>query len=282
MDIELLRTFLEVNRTGHFGRAADNLFLTQSAVSARIKQLEESLGTPVFERQRNNIRLTSSGLRFLHHAETIVATWQRARQEAGLAEIFSTSLAIAGLSDLWDPLLIDWLVNVRENAPDISLHASAFSSPVMIQQLLNGQLDLGFLFEPPAVPELETRYLKRMTLILVSTRVGLAAEKAVTEDYVMVDWGAAYAVNHAKQFPDAPSSPIFMSHGRLALSYILRNGGSTYLPEDCANPLISEGKLFPVKNSAVLEREVSAIWRTDNDRVSVIKQVLDYFDNTTR
>ncbi len=277
MDIELLRTFLEVNRTGHFGRAADNLYLTQSAVSARIKQLEESLGTPVFERQRNNIRLTSSGLRFLHHAETIVATWQRARQEAGLTDIFSTSLAIAGLSDLWEPLLIEWLVNVRKKSPDISIHASAFSSPVLIQQLLNGQLDLGFVFEPPAVPELNTRYLKRMSLIMVSTKKGLSTVKAVTEDYVMVDWGAAYAVNHAKQFPDAPSSPVFMSHGRLAMSFILHNGGTTYLPEEFAKPLISEKKLFPVKNSPVLEREISAIWRSDNDRAAIIKKVLDYF-----
>ncbi|WP_082880488.1 MULTISPECIES: LysR family transcriptional regulator [unclassified Oleiphilus] len=39
MDIELLRTFLEVKNTRHFGKAAENLYLTQAAVSARIKQL---------------------------------------------------------------------------------------------------------------------------------------------------------------------------------------------------------------------------------------------------
>ena len=41
MDIDLLRTFLEVYRTRHFGRTAENLYLTQSAVSARIRLLEE-------------------------------------------------------------------------------------------------------------------------------------------------------------------------------------------------------------------------------------------------
>ncbi|MEX2517286.1 MAG: LysR family transcriptional regulator, partial [Gammaproteobacteria bacterium] len=44
MDVDLLKTFLEVQRTRHFGRAADNLFLTQSAISARIRQLEDELG----------------------------------------------------------------------------------------------------------------------------------------------------------------------------------------------------------------------------------------------
>lgn len=278
MDIELLRTFLEVNRTGHFGKAADNLYLTQSAVSARIRQLEESLGVVIFERQRNNLRLTSSGIRFLRYAETIVATWQRARQEAGLEEDFSTSLAIAGLSDLWDSLLVDWLVNVRNQAPEIAIHASAFSSSVLNQQILNGQLDLIFLFEHQSIPELNSRFLKRMNLHMVSTENDLSIEQAFSKNYVMVDWGTAYAVNHAKLFPDAPSSSIFMSHGSLALSFILKNGGTAYLPEEWTSPLIEQKKLYAVANTPILEREINAVWRTDNERSAVIKRVLDLFD----
>lgn len=60
MDTELLKTFLEVSRTRHFGRAAEALYLTQSAVSFRIRQLENQLGVNLFTRHRNNIRLTSS------------------------------------------------------------------------------------------------------------------------------------------------------------------------------------------------------------------------------
>ncbi|SUC17946.1 transcriptional regulator HdfR [Proteus mirabilis] len=44
MDTELLKTFLEVSKTRHFGRAAESLYLTQSAVSFRIRQLETQLG----------------------------------------------------------------------------------------------------------------------------------------------------------------------------------------------------------------------------------------------
>lgn len=57
MDTELLKTFLEVSRTRHFGRAAEALYLTQSAVSFRIRQLENQLGVNLFTRHRNNIRL---------------------------------------------------------------------------------------------------------------------------------------------------------------------------------------------------------------------------------
>ena len=48
MDTELLKTFLEVSRTRHFGRAAESLYLTQSAVSFRIRQLENQLGVNLF------------------------------------------------------------------------------------------------------------------------------------------------------------------------------------------------------------------------------------------
>ncbi|MDQ4425686.1 LysR family transcriptional regulator, partial [Thalassolituus sp.] len=52
MDTDLLKTFMEVSRTRHFGRAAENLYLTQSAVSFRIRQLEGLLGVELFSRQR--------------------------------------------------------------------------------------------------------------------------------------------------------------------------------------------------------------------------------------
>ncbi|WP_351060278.1 LysR family transcriptional regulator, partial [Psychrobacter sp. TB20-MNA-CIBAN-0197] len=53
MDIDLLKTFVEVVRTRHFGKAAENLYITQSAVSFRIRQLEQGLGVNLFIRQRN-------------------------------------------------------------------------------------------------------------------------------------------------------------------------------------------------------------------------------------
>ena len=81
MDTELLKTFLEVSRTRHFGRAAEALYLTQSAVSFRIRQLENQLGVNLFTRHRNNIRLTPAGEKLLPYAETLMNTWQAARKE---------------------------------------------------------------------------------------------------------------------------------------------------------------------------------------------------------
>jgi len=81
LDTELLKTFLEVQKTRHFGKAADNLYLTQSAVSFRIRQLEQSLGVTLFNRFRNNIQLTTAGEMLLPHAQSVLSAIASAKQQ---------------------------------------------------------------------------------------------------------------------------------------------------------------------------------------------------------
>ena len=86
MDLELLRTFLELNRTRHFGRAAEALHLTQAAISSRLKSLESQLGVSLFQRNRRSMSLTPEGARLIRHAEAQIAAWRVARQDVSLAE----------------------------------------------------------------------------------------------------------------------------------------------------------------------------------------------------
>src|SRR3954470_19721886 len=84
MDISLARTFLEVLASGSFGAAAERLHLTQTAVSARIKALEDQLGRRLFVRNKAGARLTPAGERFVHHAMTLIQVWERARYQVAL------------------------------------------------------------------------------------------------------------------------------------------------------------------------------------------------------
>ena len=83
MDSDLLRTFLAVQRTRHFAQAAEQLYLTPSAVSFRIRQLETELGVSLFHRRRSNIQLTAAGERLVAHAEALLAGWQQAKAAVG-------------------------------------------------------------------------------------------------------------------------------------------------------------------------------------------------------
>ena len=79
MDMDQVRTFLEVVEAGSFVRAAESLNVTQSTVSARIKELEVRLGQPLFIRRKSGVALTTAGKRFQPHAATMMHVLQQAR-----------------------------------------------------------------------------------------------------------------------------------------------------------------------------------------------------------
>jgi LysR family transcriptional regulator, flagellar master operon regulator len=80
LDITTARTFLEIVKTGSFVRAAGNLNITQTAVSARIRGLEQQLDRKVFIRNKAGARLTPAGDQFLRFATSLVQIWARARR----------------------------------------------------------------------------------------------------------------------------------------------------------------------------------------------------------
>lgn len=276
MDIDLLRTFLEVNRTRHFGRAADNLFLTQSAISARIRLLEETVGTPLFTRTRNDIQLTPAGSRLVKYAESIVNTWNRARQEAGLGEANVSSLAIGGIASLWDILLQQWAHALYHHMPGVVLQAETHGQDTLIHKLRDGALDVGFMFEPTQIAELQSREVAQTHLIMVASRPGLSARAAIGDGYVMVDWGTSFAIAHARHFPDMPSPRVRVGLGRMALAFLLENGGATYLAEPMVAEYLNDGRLFAVADAPVIDRQVYAVWAMTSDRRTLLEQALKF------
>ena len=154
MDIELLKTFLEVRKTRHFGKAADNLHLTQAAVSARIRQLEQLLGVKLFTRSRNNIQLTSEGERLVAHAETVLLAWSRARQELALKTGQSSQVHIGVRAGLWNKALQQRLQRFHEKMPELALHTEAHMPDATIRMLLDRTLDISISYDPPNLPEI--------------------------------------------------------------------------------------------------------------------------------
>ena len=84
MDIVAARTFLEIVKTGSFVRAATNLNITQTAVSARVRVLEEQLDRQLFIRNKAGAKLTPAGDQFLRYATTLVQLWERARHDMAM------------------------------------------------------------------------------------------------------------------------------------------------------------------------------------------------------
>jgi DNA-binding transcriptional LysR family regulator len=275
MDTELLKTFLEVNQTRHFGKAAENLFLTQSAVSARVRLLEDLLGTPLFTRARNNVQLTPQGERLVRHAETILNAWTRAKHEVAVSDESSLALSVGGIPSLWDILLQDWLLALSASIPELALTAEALSNDLLVRRIRDRTLDLAFSFETPQLPEVKVEEIANISLIMVSTHAGFDCRQALSHgDYVLVDWGTGFAIAHAQAFPEMDPPRLRFGLGRLAHTFVQARGGTLYLPERVVSDELQVGQLFRVPDAPVMKRAAYALFGAEANRQGLIDQVL--------
>jgi LysR family transcriptional regulator, flagellar master operon regulator len=281
MDIQLLRTFLELDRTRHFGKAAEALFVTQSAVSARIRLLEETLGVPLFIRRRNEIQLTSAGARLKRHAETIVAAWQRALTDTALDEERKTALSVGGVYGLWDCFLPQWIHSLYHHRPDIALQAEAHGPEMLIKKVADGVLDVAFVFEAANLEQLVVSEVASIPLLMVAARPGLDARSALKEGYVMVEWGSSFTAACARHFPDAPLPSMRLNIGNVAMAFILECGGSGYLPDQLVAEHLKAGRLYKVDNAPVIDRRVYAVYQAHGERRGFVEEALAYLKANT-
>ncbi len=277
MDIDALKTFLEIYRTRHFGRAAENLYLSQSAVSARIRMLEQEVGVPLFNRQRNNIELTPAGQKLLAYAENILVTWNRARQEIGSDAPGRIPFVIGCTPSLWDILLQDLVTYAHSQQPDLIIHADIHDQAALIRQARQGMLDMAFCFDYPADEGLQVREVCQVTLRLYSTRQGQNVQQALAKDYILVDWGSSFASAHAQHFPDCPSPSMRMALGRMARDLLLSHGGSAYLATSMVRDELAKGLLFEVEDAPTIVRSAYVVYSSDSEKAATVRLFMDFF-----
>jgi DNA-binding transcriptional LysR family regulator len=277
MDIELLRTFLEVSRTRHFGQAAEGMFLTQAAVSARIKTLEELLGVKLFIRDRRDIKLTPEGNRLISRADRLISEWRKVRQEISAGGA-TKQISVGGSLRLWDVILQQWLVRMRSAEPDLALIAESHTPDLLTRKLLDGVLDLAFMLEPPQLEVLQIRDIGGLSLRLVSSQANHDLESALADGYLMVDWGLTHALQHRRLFPDAPEPQTRLASGSLTLHYLLQLGGSAYLPVLMVQHHVDAGGLFWIGDAPHIDHRIHAVYPVRSGRLELIDMVLNYFD----
>lgn len=277
MKIDLLKTFLELSRTLHFRIAAENLYITQSAVSARIKLLEDDLGVLLFDRSQKHLKLTSEGHRLIKHANELMLMWQKAKQDVGVPEHATSQLVIGSMSSIWDIVLQGWLQKIHRNVDDLSLMTTNYSPVELRKNLLNRLIDVAFLFEPPHVEDIVTEKVATVPLMLVSTEKESPESVFSMDNYVMVDYGEAINAQHLREFSTAPSPKHMMSQPRIALNFILDAGGSAYLPRQMTFEHIQSGRLYQIESAPVYFREIHAAYLAKSQKVDMIENVLNLF-----
>ncbi len=276
-DFEQLRTFLEVERLRHFRRAAEELNVTQAAVSSRIKQLEELLKVDLFTRQKRQIELTAEGHRFKRYAERLIAEWRKARHDVSLGTN-EVQLAVGGTYRVWDAALQQWLHRVGSAFPALALIVESHTIETLVRKLIDGQLDLGFILEPPKIDSLHIEKVAELKLVLVSTKPVSSATEAFENNFVAIDWGLGFSTDLKRLFPDISEPKHRFSQSSIALDFIKQFSGSAFVSNRSVYAELENNELFLVPGVAPINKDLYAIYPVRTNREDLIKSVIDQFE----
>jgi DNA-binding transcriptional LysR family regulator len=146
----------EVARCGSIRKAAARLNVASSAVNRQLLALEEELGTPVFERLRKRLRLTSAGELLIAHVRQTLKDHQRVR--ARIEDIKGLRQGEVTIATMGTPaayILPQVLRSFRRDHPGVKVTAKVMLVNDLVAAVVSGEVDLGFGFNLPAVPGLQ-------------------------------------------------------------------------------------------------------------------------------
>ena len=278
MDIDLARTFLEIIRGGSFIAAAERMHLTQTAVTARIQNLESQLGCRLFVRNRAGARLTDDGERFVAYANQLVQTWEAARRDLPLPQGYDQLLTLGAEVSLCNPLMLAWVQRLRETLPSHALRSEVASDEELQKKLDLGLLDAALVHQPEYWPGLQVEQLLEEKLIqVVQTRN--------PEPYLYVDWGPAFRKQHNQALPGHTRAAMSFSLGPLALQYLVQCGGRGYFRTRVVQRYLDEGVLKRVEQAPEFSHPVYLVYSRANRSAALAKAIslvrelaLDDFD----
>ncbi|WP_331346103.1 LysR family transcriptional regulator [Cellvibrio sp. UBA7661] len=265
MDIELAKTFLDIARSGSFIATAERLHVTQTTVTARIKNLEAQLGCQLFVRNRAGASLTPEGERFVSYAMQIVQLWGKAKFDVPLPEAKTESISVGGELALWNPLLLNWISDLRSSYGALAIQVETGEASSLISRVSHGVLDVALVYRPEYLPGLKIELLLEEKLVMVSA--------AIPEPYIYVDWGPVYEQQHDSAFPGKRRAEVSIDFGLLALEYLLQRSGTGYFRARVVQRYIEEKKLFPVPNAPEFTYPIYAIYRDSDTSATVHKAI---------
>lgn len=168
MELRHLRYFIALAGSLNFTRAAERLHVTQSTLSHQIKQLEDELGTPLFDRIGKRVALTEAGDEFLHHATKALreidlglgALRKDAPDTTGELRIGATHTFNLGF-------IPDCIASFHERHPQVRVLVEELPAEQIAARLQQGTLDLGIAYRPSAPGPLQFEPLYNEEMVLV-------------------------------------------------------------------------------------------------------------------
>lgn len=273
MQINSFETFLAIEATGSFHGAARVLNITQTAVSARIKALEEALGTPLFDRGPGGTRLSEAGRQFQPYAEQMMQTWEFVSGDLKASLAGRVPLRLGAQLSVWDLVLVDvavWLEAEQGTVPFTLNYDHAMNMGEAVARRL---LDLAIVNEVPAGTGLAVEELPPERLVLVADQP-LRLGRDALPLFINLEFGSEYDARLREVLPRRSRQHIVLGNALMGLRYLQKRGGMGYFPAYMAAEALAAGALHAVEGAPEISLSCRALYLPDNPAVEHIRQVL--------
>jgi DNA-binding transcriptional LysR family regulator len=248
-----LHYFVAVARCWQISAAANEIGLSQSAMTLAIADLEQAMGTALLERGRQGVTLTLQGQSFLQHAESVLRMANEAAQFPFRGRDLEGRLELAATYTVLGYFLLPALARFRELYPRIELSLEELSRQEIETRLANGQLDMGavLLSNLEAPERLQTRVLGRSRRQLwmaadhaLAGRGSVSFEELATLPYILptVDEGDRNARRYWVDAGHTPHKVIQTSSMEALREMVALNLGVTILSDMVFRPWSLDGR----------------------------------------
>jgi DNA-binding transcriptional LysR family regulator len=274
LSLRHLRYFITVAEVGQVSRAGIELNVSQSAVTTAIRQLEQQLGTRLFDRHPSGVKLTFEGSWFLHHARSIVASVNEAMRIPSASTSKLQGLVRVGVTyTVAGYFLPQHYARFSRSYPGVTVELREAPRATIEEDLMEGRLDIAVLLtsnlENHAALDHETLIRSRRRLWLPidhpMTRMSeITLEHVAQEPYVMltVDEAGQTAARYWQRTPYRPRV-IFRTSSVEAVRSMVANGtGVTILSDMVYRPMSLEGQRIETRVvDNVPSMDVGLAWR---------------------
>jgi LysR family hydrogen peroxide-inducible transcriptional activator len=286
--LKQLQYLVALKTHGHFGRAAEACFVTQSTLSAAIKELETLIGVTLVERTRRVVRFTPLGVRVAEKAQRILrATEDLADMVRAAGEPLAGELRMGVIPTIAPFLLPALLPRLRAQWPDLKLYLREETSQQACDALQRGQLDCVLLALPYACGEVEKadlfedRFLIAFPPGAAEDLPELVAPEAIDETKLLLLEDGHCLKDHvlsACNRPDLRAEAAILGTSLHTLVQMVDNGlGMTLVPEMAVAAGLLDGTRVVTRrlDADHPSRRIALVWRKNSPRDKEFRLLAD-------
>jgi DNA-binding transcriptional LysR family regulator len=284
MDFGQMRAIVEVARLRSFSRAAEALGLTQPAISAQVRLVEEETGRRLFDRLGRNVYLTQPGAVLLDYAQRMLNLRRQAMQAVSDLRRPSARLTIGATEPICLYFLPPVLKQYQARHPGVAISIFRHNTDRVVRKLAEGVLDIGFISLPTVHPDLRVIPVQRDRWVAavppghpLASRRAVSLEQLVEYPFILPEMGHTRAALDKMLLPYRRLLKVaFEASGVELIKRLIAAGmGVAIIAERCATEEAEAGRLKLIALRGVsMVREIGVAMRKEDALPSTARALI--------